>query len=292
MIFNRNNVVNDVIVIVSTFNRKRYLRLLLQSLLNQTVKPGAILVVDGPSTDGTDKMVREEFPEIMYIRLNHDVGGSGQFYLGLKIAYKLGYNWFWVMDDDVIFDSKALESMLNAILKWSRFKHIGIVVPSVKMNNKFIKYRYAIFAGSMISRDLITRIGFPRPDFFLLFDDTEYLYRTFRSGFVVIYLDDPLIRYHRGDAMLLNLIVNKKFIIIIWKYIIDLSMSPKRLYYFIRNGIIFTRKYKELRWLIGILKNSLLSLIYYVAYLRNLLVIFYVLRGIFDGLLNLTGKRV
>ena len=52
---------------VSTYNRKDYLRLCLDSLLAQTYPNCEIIVVDDGSTDGTGEMMAEEYPQIKYI---------------------------------------------------------------------------------------------------------------------------------------------------------------------------------------------------------------------------------
>ena len=51
---------------VSTFNRKTYLRESLKSLENQTFRDFEIIVADDGSTDGTQEMIRMEFPEVRY----------------------------------------------------------------------------------------------------------------------------------------------------------------------------------------------------------------------------------
>jgi rhamnopyranosyl-N-acetylglucosaminyl-diphospho-decaprenol beta-1,3/1,4-galactofuranosyltransferase len=40
--------------------------------------------------------------------LKKDVGGAGQFFVGLRLAYEKGFDWIWLMDDDVVPDLNAL----------------------------------------------------------------------------------------------------------------------------------------------------------------------------------------
>lgn len=87
-----------VAAVVVTYNRKELLRECLQALLNQTRPLDEIIVVDNASTDGTDQMIPEEFPQITHVRLPENIGGAGGFHEGMKLAYEKGHDWIWVMD--------------------------------------------------------------------------------------------------------------------------------------------------------------------------------------------------
>lgn len=64
----------SVSAVIATFNRAPELRTALSRLLAQTHPVAEILVVDDGSTDGTDAMVRAEFPTVRYVRLPHNAG--------------------------------------------------------------------------------------------------------------------------------------------------------------------------------------------------------------------------
>ena len=53
---------------VSAYNRKDYLKLCLNSLLDQTYPNFEIIVIDDGSTDGTQEMMAECYPDIRYVR--------------------------------------------------------------------------------------------------------------------------------------------------------------------------------------------------------------------------------
>jgi rhamnopyranosyl-N-acetylglucosaminyl-diphospho-decaprenol beta-1,3/1,4-galactofuranosyltransferase len=94
-----------VAAVVVTFNRKHLLIECIQGLLVQTVRPDRIYIVDNASTDGTAESLAEagylNNPLIQYVCLGSNCGGAGGFSAGLEIAYKAGFDWFWLMDDDV-----------------------------------------------------------------------------------------------------------------------------------------------------------------------------------------------
>ncbi|RAP45110.1 MAG: hypothetical protein BZ135_06500 [Methanosphaera sp. rholeuAM6] len=123
---------NTVCAVVVTFNRKELLIKCLNSLINQSLQPEAIYIVDNNSTDKTEELLLEkqyipELPEsydkktvmqttknnvkIKYIRLSKNVGGAGGFYEGVKSAYEDNYDWVWIMDDDAFPTKTCLECL-------------------------------------------------------------------------------------------------------------------------------------------------------------------------------------
>ncbi|MER3603731.1 MAG: hypothetical protein C4298_08345, partial [Thermus sp.] len=85
-----------VCAVVVTYNRKELLRECLETLRGQTRKVDHILVVDNASTDGTEEVLRAEFPEVEVLRLPENQGSSGGFHEGMKRAYEEGFDWLWL----------------------------------------------------------------------------------------------------------------------------------------------------------------------------------------------------
>jgi len=277
----------SVAAVVSTYNRKSFLRICLKSLLHQNRVPDEIIVVDGPSTDGTDEMVRNEFPQATYVRIEDDVGGAGQFHIGMKIAYRRGHDFVWVMDDDVeVVRRDGLETLLKIYHTESERTPIGALIPLQLTNGRIARVGpLSIFVGGLIPRKVIERIGFPRHDFFIYYDDVEYAYRILKAGFIIKYA--PPILEHRGwpqrRAWTIRFMGRE--------YTLPI-LSKRRMYYLVRNGIAFTRTYRQNRWLASILAGVILRAIPYAVILNEPDLPLYVARGIMEGLLNVTGKRV
>ena len=57
-----------VVVIVTNFNGKRYLRGCLNSLLEQSYSDYTITLVDNASSDGSVRMTKDEFPQVTVVR--------------------------------------------------------------------------------------------------------------------------------------------------------------------------------------------------------------------------------
>lgn len=196
-----------VCAVIVTFNRKDLLIGAIDSLKKQTY-PLDILVVNNGSTDGTSEILNK-IDKIMVINQDN-VGGAGGFFTGIKYAVEKGYDFSWIMDDDVIADPKALE---NLILKYNELKDLGEnvgflcstvtnvdgymvnnpIIDDVKLNptyhiswNRYlsrgmIAVKSATFVSVLIPTSVTLDVGLPIKEFFIWGDDTEYTTRISRK---------------------------------------------------------------------------------------------------------------
>lgn len=100
---------SSVTVVVPTFNRARYLGECLDSLLDQTVPPSQIIVVDDGSTDDTPSVVAQFGDRITYLR-KHNAGKSAA--LNYALPHVVG-DFVWFFDDDDVAYPEAIESHLK-----------------------------------------------------------------------------------------------------------------------------------------------------------------------------------
>ena len=84
-----------ICAVVVTYNRKQMLVECVEALLNQTIKPDKILVLDNASTDGTKDLLIEKdlFDKIVYKRLKNNMTAAGGFYWEMRCAYNLGLDY-------------------------------------------------------------------------------------------------------------------------------------------------------------------------------------------------------
>lgn len=122
----------NICALVVTYNRKNYLKKLLDGLMIQSRPLDAILIYYNNSTDNTNLMLIElglidddQFERvnkktinniiIMYYRSSINEGGSGGFHEGIKIVSEMGFVYIWCMDDDVFPDKCCLEELTKHI---------------------------------------------------------------------------------------------------------------------------------------------------------------------------------
>jgi GT2 family glycosyltransferase len=198
-----------VCAVVVTYNRKVLLRQCLLALESQTRRPDAILVVDNRSTDGTGAMLSKEFAHLSHLRLPVNTGGAGGFHEGMKWAYQRGFDWIWVMDDDVEAMPEALATLLEFRTlsefihprrvndKGEPFSWEGVLDPttgdkkafgtdiSFENGRPWISVNYGCFEGALIHRRIVKLIGLPDKRFFMQGDDAIYGFEASRHTNVI-----------------------------------------------------------------------------------------------------------
>ncbi len=199
-----------VAAVVVTFNRKHLLCECLDALLAQTVPLHRIVIVDNASTDGTSDLLANRGylarPICSYIRMPVNTGGAGGFHEGLKRAHEGGFEWLWLMDDDVEPVPDALNTMLSysgvsqciqackvfrdgRLEGWERWASIhksGRRSPSAgPYNNEYITAQTGCFEGMLIHREIVSKIGFPDARFFIGGDDVAYGYLASKHTHVI-----------------------------------------------------------------------------------------------------------
>jgi glycosyltransferase involved in cell wall biosynthesis len=115
--------VNDISVVIPTFNRAHVLPRALNSVLGQTLRPDEVLVVDDGSTDTTEEIVRgryadERFPAIRFLE-GSEGGVSAARNLGIRESSR---QWIALLDSDDAWAPEKLEHQLLALRREPDFK--------------------------------------------------------------------------------------------------------------------------------------------------------------------------
>ena len=104
-------------VIIPSYNRNKLLKRALDSVLAQTRPADEIIVVDDGSSDGTDIMLKQQFPLVNYLRTENR-GVSAARNVGIQHARG---DWIALLDSDDEWLPKKIEIQLLAIKQNSGF---------------------------------------------------------------------------------------------------------------------------------------------------------------------------
>ncbi|NOX38501.1 MAG: glycosyltransferase family 2 protein [Calditrichaeota bacterium] len=198
-----------VSVIVPTFNRSSTLPRALQSIMNQTLPPHEIIVIDDGSSDETETIVTRDFPEVIYFRQDHR-GVSAARNRGIQMATG---NWIAFLDSDDEWLPTKLEKQVGALKANPDYRicHTNEIWirrgRRVNPKKKHQKYGGHIFvhclplciispSSVLLHRHLFTELG--------MFDEQlpaceDYdLWLRICAVYPVLYLEEPLIVKHGG----------------------------------------------------------------------------------------------
>ena len=199
----------NISVIIPTFNRRHTLNRAINSVLNQTLKPVKIIVVDDGSTDGTDEWLQLHHPSIKLISQSN-CGVSSARNLGIQHAQT---DWISLLDSDDEWLKDKLEKQVNLLLKNPNilFCHTDEiwVRNGVRVNQgkKHQKYGGMIFencldmcrispSSTLFHKTLLDDVGVFDEDLKVCEDYDLWLRITVK--YPVLYLDEPLIIKYGG----------------------------------------------------------------------------------------------
>jgi rhamnopyranosyl-N-acetylglucosaminyl-diphospho-decaprenol beta-1,3/1,4-galactofuranosyltransferase len=198
-----------VIAVVVTYNRKTLLSECITALRNQTRKPEAILVVNNGSTDDTEMWLLSQ--QDIFSITQKNVGSGGGFNIAINWAYKHGYTWIWCMGDDGYPKQDALEKILEPDMNMLCLRNCAVVNKEDKKTFVWNTKQYATlddvdckiisgighpFNGTMLNRNIVERVGLPKPKLFLWGDETEYFWRIVKGNNIPVCTIMDSIHYH------------------------------------------------------------------------------------------------
>lgn len=203
-----------VAAIVVTYNRFILLQECIESLRAQTYQQMSIIVVNNGSTDETSGWLEKQKDLIVINQKN--VGGAGGFYTGIKYACENGYDYSWVMDDDVVADVDALANLVWHTDKVEGFLCSRVLDTNMEMCNvpkislrkseetnelqwgnmlqdKLLMVDVASFVSVLIPSKLVYEVGLPFKLYYIWGDDTEYTTRISSKHISYMVIDSQVI---------------------------------------------------------------------------------------------------
>lgn len=187
---------NNISVIIPTFNRKNLLRVTLSNILSQSLKPYEIIVVDDNSSDGTEEMLVSEFQNlVIYVKNLHKGPGAARN-MGLRIATGDFIKFF---DSDDLMSSNSLESQVEKLKETGKQYVTSPYLHAYEKDNKWIPTDNAIInyhgfpssrtlthwmiwglfitiPGMLFRKDFLDKVGF-WPEEMISSEDWAYLWR-------------------------------------------------------------------------------------------------------------------
>jgi GT2 family glycosyltransferase len=219
-----------ILAIIVNWNKRDALERLLQSLPNAGDIAFDVVVVDNASTDESVSLVRDQYPQYALIVNPQNLGGTGGFNSGLRygLQHPKQYEFFWLLDNDVVIHNGALTGLLAAMQN----ERTGLVGSTVTLIDDpghvqevgcRINWRTAaperigegpisrlerprlheveyVAACSLLARASAVRdIGIWDPLYFLMWDDMDWGIRFNRAGWKVVATTESLVGHESFD---------------------------------------------------------------------------------------------
>ncbi len=192
-----------VSVVIPTHNRENRLPAAIRSVLDQSLRPSEIIVIDDGSTDGTPALM-ERFPDVLYIQQENQ-GVSQARNHGIRVAK---HEWIAFLDSDDEWLPGKLAKQWEALERQPQFRFChtdeiwirgGRRVNPMKKHAKHGGYIFSQClplcvispSSALIHRDLFDRYGMFDPELPVCEDYDLWLRICAREP--VLYVDEPLL---------------------------------------------------------------------------------------------------
>lgn len=201
---------------IMTYERPDIVLATVESLLQQTLPPDRILVVDNSESTATAEVISNfGHPRVEYFRVGFNSGPAGAAYHGLSILAGRGYDWiFWGDDDDppkrrdcfeiLLANRQGLENpgIIGAV--GHRFNtRSGVIDRTQDKQLRTDKWLPVdVVAGGMCllaNGEMVRNNTLPDPDLFFGFEELDFCLKAKRNGYN-IYVHTGLFKYYRENS--------------------------------------------------------------------------------------------
>ncbi len=213
------------------------------------------ICVDNGSTDGSERVVEEHFPEVELIRTGANLGFAGGHNAGIRRAVERGADWVLLLNNDAVAEPGIAEALARAA---GARPDAGLLACKVLFEDgATVQYAGASFrawlgysgrpvghggpdrfhdlrdvdradgAALAVSRAAVVEAGLLDEWLFAYVEDVEWSLRIRRAGFAVVFVPDARVR-HKGSASTGG------------------AASTANLYYDTRNTIVVSERHRPL----------------------------------------------
>lgn len=276
----------SISLILVTYNRLELLKNVLSAIKQYNWKYEQFVIIDNNSSDGTVdylKSISKDW-DIKVVYQTDNIGHGAGLASGFEYLQNYSKSKYYILlEDDSIPKSYLIDKLYQTIeksnydlissygMKFNLGKRIGIV----PKENEVLNVDFCLLDGAIINSDVISSVGTPEKDWFMMFDDFEYCYRIKKAKFSIGVIKND---FHE----ILHLGGGQRFS----------DSNLWRGYYQTRNHIFFVKKHFNIfilvDFIIMLIKRIYGSMLAPDRFTR----IKFRLLGIYHGLISKKGKTL
>lgn len=209
-------------VVIPNWNGKRFLVTCLDSLRRQTYSNLAVIIVDNASSDGSQGLIRDAYPEVRLIELAENQGFTGACNIGIEAAKS---EIVALLNNDTEADERWADELVAA---FAARPEVGIVASKMLLFDQRERFHTAgdyftidgragnrgaweLDAGQYdrgefvfsacggaagYRRSMLADIGALDDDFFFLLEDADLGWRAQLAGYKVWYAPGAIVYHH------------------------------------------------------------------------------------------------
>ncbi len=247
-------------IVLVNYNGRRFLPECIASLKQIDYPSAVVVVIDNASSDGSVEWLEENYPDVPLICHAENSGITGGNNAGIRWCLKNGCEWIMLLNNDTEVEPDFLSQLMqHAAPKQMMAPRIFYADNRNRINNHFGSFDYLrgihrdrfynqqnsaessqLQQGTMANtcallfpRTLPESIGWQDDNYFIYYDDIDYITRAVQCGYGLLYVPEAVI-YHKESSSSGG------------------ANSPLVTYYTVRNRLYFMQQYhkRSVGWLV------------------------------------------
>jgi len=245
-----------VSIIIPTYNRGKYIREAIQSVLNQTYQNFEIIVSDDGSTDNTKEVV-ESFNDrrIKYFWNKNSGLPAVARNIGIK---KSSGKYIAFLDSDDLWLAKKLEKQIN---EFEKNENIGLVcshriyfdekkewIKKININDKDFTFKSLFIRNKVtcstviVKRSIFDNIGLFNECTKLQAGEDYEMWLRIANSYRIKYIQEPLVKYrHHSNVIRKNFVERVNMLLAIYESLLDSNIISNNLYELITEVLNFQK---------------------------------------------------
>lgn len=213
-----------VCIIIVSYNFEPWLHVCLSSIYASSIA-ATVVVIDNNSADNTVKIIQNDYPDVVLIKNNHNLGFGQANNLGFRYALDNEYDYIFLLNQDAWIEHDTLEKLIRAHENSNNF---GVISPvhfaadGETLDHGFVNYTqidtkdkldqgdelkeltFINAAFWLIPIDVIKSVGGFSSMFFHYGEDRNYLQRVSYHKYKIGYLSSAFAYHDRLDRVVSN----------------------------------------------------------------------------------------
>ena len=235
-----------------------------RSVLKSSYENLKIYLVDNNSNDGIEMKI-QEFSEVTFIQSGSNLGYTGGNNIGIKKALEEGSDWVLLLNPDATVEKDTIEILVEKTKKhnahianpkiyfahskkiWFAGKffdranvlgsHRGVDEEDTGKYDEEEELEDGTGCALLIKREVFEKIGFLDENYFLYYEESDFLYRARQAGFKIMYIPGSVVYHENAKSSGVG--------------------GPLQDYFITRNRMLYASKYLPFRTKFALIREAI-----------------------------------